>query len=259
MKVIQQKNSINTKGIKNMKRHASKMYSVFIASVLSVTLLPTSAFAEITDDSAPNFELDKDNEQGEFSENYWHEYDDKPENKEQSEYGQATEEIIENVENNIQIEYAEENTSEHEKNDYELFDTYTENSVITINNTSELIDAIKNQKDGQTWIIASGEYDVTEVFNGQSGSSFIIEKDNITIEAYDKNNKPVIYGFSSAASGTANGINGQNTITVSGNNCIIKDLKIMPLAGFGSNSNQYQKALEVTGNDSFTLMGCEYM
>ena len=112
MKVIQQKNSINTKGIKNMKRHSSKMYSVFIASVLSVTLLPTSAFAEITDDSAQNFELDKDNEQGEFSENYWHEYDGKPENKEQSEYGQATEEIIENVENNIQIEYAEENTSE---------------------------------------------------------------------------------------------------------------------------------------------------
>ena len=123
-----------------------------------------------------------------------------------------------------------------------------------------LAEAIAALKDGDTMLIMPGEYDVTTTgTNNQVGSYFILDEDNVTIKAADPANKPVIYGFSSSPSGVGNGISGQNTVYISGNNVTLENLKIMPLAGVNNNTNEYQKALEVTADTTFTMTGCEFV
>ena len=65
-----------------------------------------------------------------------------------------------------------------------------EGEVVKITNSQELIDAINNQKDGQTWELAAGTYDVADGclehvanINGvEKGFIFPIHANNITIK-----------------------------------------------------------------------------
>lgn len=139
---------------------------------------------------------------------------------------------------------------------------YTEKEICSISNSAGLTEAIKNQKDGQTWVLAPGEYNVTTTPNqsGKYGTGMIISKDNITIKAADPANKPVIYGFSNEFNAGVDGFNknGQDTIYVSGQNVTLENLKIMPLGGIGENANDWQKTVEVTSTATgFTMTGCE--
>ena len=139
--------------------------------------------------------------------------------------------------------------------------TVTSNTI-TIDSQKDLADAIKGQKDGQTWVLAPGEYDVTTTPNnsGKYGSSMIITANNITIKAADPENKPVLYGFSNEFNAGVDqfGKNGQDTIYISGKNVTLENLKIMPLGGIGAGANNWQKTVEVTSTATgFAMTGCE--
>lgn len=128
-----------------------------------------------------------------------------------------------------------------------------------------LDEALKALKKGSVMEILPGEYDVTATRTSDStyGSCFIIAKDNVTIKARDPENKPVLYGFSNKYSaGVADGgINGQDTIYVSGENVKLENLILMPLGGYpdgGNFSSNSQKTVEVTADATdFTMTGCE--
>lgn len=124
-----------------------------------------------------------------------------------------------------------------------------------------LAEAVAALEDGSTMTIQPGSHDVTaKRAEGTYGSCFIIDKDNVTIKAADPANKPVLYGFSDKFSGgTADGgINGQDTIYVSGEKVTLENLVIMPLGGIGPNANDWQKTVEVTNTATgFTMTGCE--
>ncbi len=123
-------------------------------------------------------------------------------------------------------------------------------------------EAVGALKDGSTMTIAAGEYDVTTPRTSKTtyGTCFIITENNVTIKAADPEKKPVIYGFSNEfnAGVDSDGINGQDTIYVSGNNVTLKNLVIMPLGGIGENANNWQKTVEVTSTATgFKMTGCE--
>lgn len=128
-----------------------------------------------------------------------------------------------------------------------------------------LENALKALKNGSVMEILPGEYDVTATRTSDStyGSCFIIDEDNVTIKARDPENKPVLYGFSNKYSaGVADGgINGQDTIYVSGENVKLENLILMPLGGYpdgGNFSSNSQKTVEVTADATdFTMTGCE--
>lgn len=135
-------------------------------------------------------------------------------------------------------------------------------TTITIDSQEDLANAIEGQQDGQTWVLAPGEYDVTTISNnsGKYGSSMIITANNITIKAADPENKPVLYGFSNEFNAGVDqfGKNGQDTIYISGKNVTLENLKIMPLGGIGAGANNWQKTVEVTSTATgFTMTGCE--
>ena len=106
-----------------------------------------------------------------------------------------------------------------------------------------------------------GEYDVTvNSEKGTIGSGCIIDEENITLEAFDPTNKPVLYGFSTEFNAGVDQYrkNGQDTIYVSGKNVTLENLVIMPLGGIGENANTWQKTVEVVaGAEGFTMTGCE--
>ena len=121
--------------------------------------------------------------------------------------------------------------------------------------------AVNALKNGSIMEILPGEHDVTTArAESTYGSGLIIDKNDITIKAADPENKPVIYGFSNKFSAGVGdgGINGQDTIYVSGKNVTLENLKIMPLGGIGPNANNWQKTVEVTSAATgFTMTGCE--
>ncbi len=116
---------------------------------------------------------------------------------------------------------------------------------------------------GTTVQLAPGDYNVTQDKKsrpGFYGSGAVISQDGITIEALDPSNKPVLYGFSNEfnAGVEPDGINGQDTIYVSGQDVTLENLVIMPLGGIGENANTWQKTVEVTSTATdFTMTGCE--
>ena len=134
-------------------------------------------------------------------------------------------------------------------------------------NGAMLTTMVKNAAPGSVISLPAGNYDITSTYvgthgNQRTGSQIVINADNVTIKAQDPTNKPVIYGFSSDPEAIArpNGwYSGQSTITVLSDGVTLQDLVIMPLCGYGTiNTNQYQKALEVTNTASgFTMTGCE--
>lgn len=137
---------------------------------------------------------------------------------------------------------------------------YVEHFTYTVSDSQQLLTAVAQAKSGDTIVLAGGEYDVTTTgTNGQQGTGLILDQNDITLKAADPANKPVLYGFSTAANaGIVGGVNGQDTIYVSGQNVTLQDLKIMPLGGTGTNTADWQKTVEVVaGASGFTMTGCE--
>lgn len=128
-----------------------------------------------------------------------------------------------------------------------------------------LAEAVATLKDGSVMEIMPGEYDVTAARTNEPtyGSCFIIDKDNVTIKARDPENKPILYGFSNKYSSGAEdgGINGQDTIYVSGQNVTLENLVLMPLGGYpdgNGNTSDTQKTVQVAaGATGFTMTGCK--
>lgn len=103
-----------------------------------------------------------------------------------------------------------------------------EGEVVKITNSQELINAINNQKDGQTWELAAGEYNVSDGciehvsnINGvEKGFVFPIHANNITI----KGEGDVII-TSDYDPNTGNWA-GQNFITIGGTGVTIENVKL---------------------------------
>ena len=134
----------------------------------------------------------------------------------------------------------------------------TENATIQIDDSAELIDAIKGQADGQTWILAPGTYDISDdcrdisanINNVTSGFVFPIFVDNLTIQGTGD----VTITSSYTPSSTDGGVwVNQNFITVSGSNVTIDGVKLK------GNANSYydgqcNKVIELIDDaNNFTL------
>ena len=139
------------------------------------------------------------------------------------------------------------------------------NDKVVAQGTGALLTAIEAAKTDDTISLAGGEYDVTVTRTGNKttyGSGFVVAKDNITIQAANPNDKPVIYGFTNEYNAGVDefSINGQDTVYVSGANVTLKDLVIMPLGGYpgGDGKSFPTKAAEAaSGATAFTMTGCE--
>lgn len=134
------------------------------------------------------------------------------------------------------------------------------NLTVRINTVEELKTVLRNQFDGQTWYIAAGEYDVTELHEqsvgaGTKSSRFVITADNITINGIGN---PVI---KASADGLMQGGPGRweynqgSTILVYGKNTTIDGLTVRGIdcteAKGGTPSGN--KSITASSADDFTL------
>ena len=134
----------------------------------------------------------------------------------------------------------------------------TENAIIQIDDSADLINAIKGQAKGQTWILAPGTYDISDdcrdisanINNVTSGFVFPIFVDNLTIQGTGD----VTITSSYTPSSTDGGVwVNQNFITVSGSGVTIDGVKLK------GNANSYydgqcNKVIELIGEaNNFTL------
>ena len=114
-----------------------------------------------------------------------------------------------------------------------------EKTEVTVSTSEDLLTAIDgvNNSTGDyasvTTIILDGdEFDVTKASGNYIGSGFVISKDNITIRGAD-GTQPLIYAdYSNSGMGTIDGINQQNTVTISGDNVTLQNLKIANMYTF---------------------------
>ena len=113
-------------------------------------------------------------------------------------------------------------------------DKYAKDAEIKIATAEELVEAVKNQKNGQTWILSEGEYDVDDDLleveaniNGvKNGFVFPIFVDDITIKAAKVDDVLITSSYDPGKE--SGGIwSNQNLITISGKNVEIQgvDLK----------------------------------
>ena len=122
-----------------------------------------------------------------------------------------------------------------------------EENVVNISDSQGLIDAINNQQDGQTWVLAEGTYDIADgcleheanIGGVVSGFVFQIHANNLTIKG---SGDVTITSTYEANSGIWSA---QNFITVSGSGVTIQDVKLQ------GNRNAYydgcNKVLELAG------------
>ena len=125
--------------------------------------------------------------------------------------------------------------------------------------SAELVDAIKNQEDGQTWILEGETYDLKdevltytkdkekfEIDGDNNGFVFPIVVDNLTIKG---EKGTVITSSYVAPENTGGNWHLQNFITISGSNVTIQDVDIK---GNPNNYFEYDgtcnKAIELVGN-----------
>ena len=143
-------------------------------------------------------------------------------------------------------------------------DTYAENADIEINSSEDLIDAIKNQRDGQTWILAEGEYDISDSIinedfkiNEETGFVFPITVDNLTIKA-EKNADVLITSSYDPGKEQGGAWHNQNFITISGENVTIEGVNLR-----GNNNSYYDgcnKVIEVIdGGKNLTIKDVELL
>lgn len=132
------------------------------------------------------------------------------------------------------------------------------NDTIEINTAEELIKAIQNQKDGQTWVIANGTYDIgcagaNVEINGHTGFVFPITADGITIKGANGADSNVEITSSYTPGADIGGVwNWQNFMTVAGENLTIQDVNLK------GNPNGYMaglcnKVIEQVGDGTLTL------
>ena len=133
--------------------------------------------------------------------------------------------------------------------------------VIEIDSSAKLVEAIKNQEDGQTWVLKAGNYDVADDcleveanINGvPTGFVFPIFVDDLTIRGEGD-----VTVTSTYDTNTGNW-NGQNFITISGQNVTIEnvDLKGNPNSFYDGQCN---KVIELIGDaKDFTLKDAELL
>lgn len=131
-------------------------------------------------------------------------------------------------------------------------DQYAEGKTIEITNSEELTQAILNQKKGQTWNIAAGEYFIgDEVYNssdfeinGEKNFVFPITVSDLTIVG----NGDVTITSNVRPNATEGGVwHNQNFITISGENVTIKNVKLQgnPNDYYGGQCN---KVIELVGD-----------
>lgn len=120
-------------------------------------------------------------------------------------------------------------------------------TTVTINNVSDLRNAIENQADGQIWNIAAGNYGLSP-FNGitagcpsscQTGWYMPITANDITIDGAGQGST-TLYGTGFTANGNWST---QNFVSIFGDNITIKDLTLMPKI-------EPNKTIEVLGSDA---------
>ena len=133
-----------------------------------------------------------------------------------------------------------------------------EGDVVKITNSQELIDAINNQKDGQTWELAAGTYDVgngclehVANINGvEKGFIFPIHANNITIKGMGD------VTITSTYDPNTGNWNGQNLITVGGSDVTIENVNLK--GNYNSYYEGCNKVLELIGNGkNLTLRNVE--
>ena len=135
---------------------------------------------------------------------------------------------------------------------------YAVGATIEISSEKELVAAIKNQKDRQTWILAKGEYDVYNednrgVYNfsiksdpvkpEEKGFAFPITANNLTIKAEDGADVVITSSYNPGAE-QGGAWHNQNFITISGERVTIEgiDIKGNPNAYYDDTCN---KAIEL--------------
>lgn len=140
---------------------------------------------------------------------------------------------------------------------------YAEGKTIEITNSEELTQAILNQKKGQTWNIAAGEYVIGDgVYNsddfeigGEKNFVFPITVDDLTIVG----NGDVTITSNIRPNATEGGVwHNQNFITISGTGVTIEGVKLK------GNPNDYydgvcNKAIELYGGKNLTLKNVELL
>ena len=141
-----------------------------------------------------------------------------------------------------------------------------EKTEVTVSTSGDLLAAIEGINNGTgeyadvtTIIIADGTYNVTKTDGNYIGSGFVITANDITIRGAD-GAKPLIYSdYSNSGNGTNNGINQQNTVTISGDNVTLQNLSIANMYTYitvdenkdGTVEDMYYdsyKSIEFTGN-----------
>lgn len=133
-------------------------------------------------------------------------------------------------------------------------------NTIKISTSEELINAINSQEDGQTWVLAQGEYDIKDgalehkanIASNEKGFVFPIHSDNLTIKGEGD-----VTITSSYKANTGNW-NKQNFITIASSNVTIENVKIK------GNYNEYydgcNKVLELVGEGKdLTVKNVEFL
>ena len=132
---------------------------------------------------------------------------------------------------------------------------------IYINSDEDLVAAIAGQADGQTWIIADGEYDVynteegsnglyNKTINGETDFVFPITANNLTIKGENGSKSEVTITSSYEAPANIGGNwHLQNFITITGEGVTIKDVDIKGNRNlFEKYDGTCNKAIELVGN-----------
>lgn len=138
---------------------------------------------------------------------------------------------------------------------------FAEGDVVNIDSEEDLIEAILNQKDSQTWVISEGNYDIGDAcvdfeanINGvKSGFVFPIIANDLTIKG--NGNVTIISTYDTNTGNWA----GQNFITVKGTGVTIDniDFKGNPNSFYDGQCNKVIELID--GAKDFTLMESELL
>ena len=150
-------------------------------------------------------------------------------------------------------------------------DKYAEGAKIKISSDEELVEAIKNQKDEQTWILEDGTYDIGDavykftkadenkgkftIAGDSNGFVFPIVANNLTIKGAEGKNSNVI--ITSDFDPNSGNWSVQDFITIGGKNVTIENINIKANPN-GFENGLSNKAIELAGDgESLVLRNVE--
>ena len=142
-----------------------------------------------------------------------------------------------------------------------IADTEDMAAVVDERGYKTIQEAVAALKDNSVMKIIADVDVTTNRAEGTFGSCFVITKNNVTITAYDEDDLPTIYGFSNKFNdGIEEGLNGQSTIYVTGENVTLENLILMPLGGISNGPDKapdWQKTVGVTSTATgFAIRNC---